>query len=383
MKWLKTNPLLTIVNSYLIDGPLPSNLTYFYNFGFLLGICLTVQLVTGILVAMHYTAQVDLAFLSVEHLMRDVSSGWFLRYLHANGASLFFMVVYVHIARGLYYASYVPPRSLLWRVGVILFVLMMATAFLGYVLPWGQMSFWGATVITNLLSAIPWIGNEVVQFIWGGYSVDNPTLNRFYSLHYLLPFVISAFVVIHLILLHDRGGGNPLGISSEVDKLPFHPYYSLKDMYGMLMMFGVLIYFLFYDPNVLGHPDNYIPANPLVTPNHIVPEWYFLPFYAILRAIPNKLGGVLAMFGAIGILFFLPSLYKARLRTAAFQPVLKGVFWVFAANFVFLGWLGSQPVADPYPLLAFICTLIYFAYFLIVLPLLSFLESILLFRRIN
>jgi ubiquinol-cytochrome c reductase cytochrome b subunit len=376
MKYIKKHPVATIFNSYLIDPPLPSNLTYLWNSGSLLGFCLIIQLVTGIFLAMHYTAQVDLAFVSIEHVMRDVTNGWLLRYAHANGASVFFILVYMHMARGLYYGSYYKPRELLWNVGVVLFFIMMGTAFLGYVLPWGQMSFWGATVITNLLSAIPWIGGDLVQFIWGGYAVDNATLTRFYSLHYVLPFVLVALSMIHMIALHEQGGTNSLGIQSEIDKIPFHPYYTFKDIHGAVIMLGVLSFLVFFEPNLLGHPDNYIPANPLVTPSHIVPEWYFLPFYAILRAIPNKLGGVIAMFGAILVYFLLPKLSLSKIRSSMFRPISRQLFWVFVINFLILGWIGSQPVEAPYVFVGQVATAFYFVYLLILVPLVGLLENL-------
>src|ERR1700740_201067 len=299
MRLLKKHPVLSIINTFLLDSPLPSNINYLYSFGSILGICFVVQLITGIALAMHYTPHVDLGFISVEHIMRDVNYGWLLRYTHANGASMFFLMVYIHIARGLYYGSYTSPRELLWSVGVFIFLIMIGTAFLGYVLPWGQMSFWAATVITNMLSAIPWIGPDFVQLVWGGFSVDNATLNRFFSLHYLLPFVLAALIVVHFLGLNEHASNNPLGINSNIDKLPFHPYFTYKDLVAWVLFLLVFGGFVFFAPNLLGHPDNYIPANPLVTPTHIVPEWYFLPFYAILRAVPNKLGGVIALVGAI------------------------------------------------------------------------------------
>jgi ubiquinol-cytochrome c reductase cytochrome b subunit len=375
MRILKKHPVLALINSYVVDSPLPTNISYLYNFGSIIGIVLVTQIITGILLAMHYTAHIDLAFISVEHIMRDVNSGWLLRYAHANGASLFFIGLYLHMARGIYYGSYTKPRVLLWSVGVVIFLLVMATAFLGYVLPWGSMSFWGATVITNMLSAIPWIGTDLVQFIWGGYSVDNATLNRFYSLHYLLPFVIVAVTVVHLMALHENGGSNPLGVASEVDKITFHPYYTLKDIYGFVLFFMLYAYFIFFDPNVLGHPDNYIPANPLVTPTHIVPEWYYLPFYAILRAIPDKLGGVVAMFGSIIILFALPVLHTCKVRTSAFRPIYKKAFWLFAGDVILLGWLGNKPVEEPYVGIGQLATLFYFSYFLIIIPVIGILEN--------
>jgi len=326
MRIYKTNPVLSLINMFLIDSPLPANINYFWNFGSLLGVCFIIQLITGIALAMHYNPNVNLAFISVEHIMRDVNYGWLLRYIHANGASMFFICVYIHIGRNLYYGSYTKPRELLWSVGVIIFLVMMGTAFIGYVLPWGQMSFWGATVITNMLSAIPWIGSDLVQLVWGGFSVDNATLNRFFSLHYLLPFIIAALIVVHFMGLHEHASNNPLGINSNVDKVPFHPYFTYKDLFGLFIFLIFFSIFIYFAPNILGHSDNYIPANPLVTPTHIVPEWYFLPFYAILRSIPNKLGGVIAMIGAILILLLLPYLHTSEIRSSSFRPIQKNYF---------------------------------------------------------
>lgn len=376
MRILKTHPVLSVVNTFLIDSPLPSNINYFWNFGSLLGLCLGVQIVTGIALAMHYNPSVGYAFASVEHIMRDVNSGWLLRYMHANGASMFLICVYLHIARGLYYGSYTHPRSLLWGVGVIIFLMMMGTAFIGYVLPWGQMSFWGATVITNMLSAIPWIGTDLVQWVWGGFSVDNATLNRFFSLHYLLPFVIAALVVVHAMALHEHASNNPLGISSNVDKVPLHPYFSWKDLFGFCVFLIFFSYFFYFNPNLLGHSDNYIPANPLVTPAHIVPEWYFLPFYAILRSIPHKLGGVIAMAGAIVILFILPWVHVSYIRSSSFRPIQKKIFWLFVANFLLLGWIGGQPVEDPYVFVGQMATIFYFSYFIFFTPMIGFIENV-------
>nr|NP_847988.1 apocytochrome b [Harpochytrium sp. JEL94]AAO62900.1 apocytochrome b [Harpochytrium sp. JEL94] len=363
MKFVKRNPLLSLVNDFFIDSPLPANITYFWNTGSLLGVVLVIQILTGVTLAMHYTPNTLYAFASVEHIMRDVNYGWLLRYLHANGASFFFIVVYLHIGRGLYFASYRPPRLILWTVGVVIYIIMMATAFLGYVLPWGQMSFWGATVITNLLSAIPWLGQDIVYFLWGGFSVDNATLNRFFSLHYLLPFVLCALVAVHIIGLHQYGSTNPLAVKG--DYLRFHPYFTSKDLVGFVWLFILLAILVFFMPNYLGHPDNYIPANPLVTPHHIVPEWYFLPFYAILRAIPNKVLGVIAMFGSLLILLTLP--WFTRLRLAGNTPLMKSLFWFFVANFFLLMWLGGQPIHSPYIQIGQICTFLYFSYFIIIL----------------
>jgi quinol-cytochrome oxidoreductase complex cytochrome b subunit len=363
--------------------PCPKNLSYWWNFGSLAGIALVLQIVTGIVLAMHYTPHVDHAFASVEHIMRDVNFGWLIRYAHANGASFFFIVVYIHIFRGLYYGSYKTPRELLWMLGVVIMLLMMATAFMGYVLPWGQMSFWGATVITNLFSAIPLFGEGIVTWLWGGFSVDNPTLVRFFSLHYLLPFVIVGVVVLHVLALHQFGSNNPLGIDrkSEKDSIPFHPYYTVKDLFGLGVFLIVFAIFIFYFPNVLGHPDNYIEANPLSTPAHIVPEWYFLPFYAILRAItfdilfiPAKLGGVIAMFGAIAVLFLLPWLDRSPVRSARFRPIYKWFFWLLLADCVLLGYLGAKPAEGIYVVLALLATIYYFFHFLILLPLLGSIE---------
>ena len=362
MKLTRRNPILALVNEYLIDSPAPINLSYFWGFGSLLGLNLVILIVSGVTLAMHYTPKTLLAFNSVEHIMRDVNNGWLLRYIHANGASLFFIWVYLHIGRNLFYGSYRSPRGLLWIIGVVIFIAMMATAFIGYVLPWGQMSLWGATVITNLLSAIPWIGNDFVLFIWGGFSVDNPTLNRFFSLHYLLPFVLAALVCIHLMALHQNGSNNPEGIASSSDRIRFHPYYTSKDLVGFVLLaviFGLLV---LYSPNYLGHPDNSVPANPLVTPHSIVPEWYFLPFYAILRAIPSKIGGVIAMFSALLIL--LPLAFGgANIRSNRYRPLLQLLFSLFIFNFLFLLWVGARPIAQPYILLGQLSTLFYFLYF--------------------
>jgi ubiquinol-cytochrome c reductase cytochrome b subunit len=378
MRLLKSHPLLSIMNSMLVDLPAPSNILYMWGFGSLLGLCLIIQLASGIFLAMHYCANVDLAFSSVEHIMRDVQGGWLLRYVHANGASMFFIMVYLHIARGLYYGSYTAPRQIVWGVGVIIFIVMMATAFIGYVLPWGQMSLWGATVITNLISAIPYIGKDIVEWVWGGFSVDNATLNRFFSLHYLLPFVLSGLAVVHLIALHEHGSNNPVGIDSNIDKVPFHPYYTIKDLYGYSLFAIFFAFFIFFAPNLLGHSDNYIMANPLVTPAHISPEWYFLPFYAILRSIPDKLLGVLAMFGSLVILLILPHVHTSKIRSMTFRPLSRVMFWIFAADFLLLTYIGSLPVEEPFILVGQIATVIYFLYFLIITPLLGIIENKLL-----
>lgn len=358
---------------HLKDYRTPKNLSYAWNFGSLAGIALVIQILTGLFLAMHYTPHVLHAFDSVEYIMRNVNYGWLIRYMHAVGASMFFVVVYAHIARGLYYGSYKTPRELVWFIGILIFLLMMATAFMGYVLPWGQMSFWGATVITNLFSAIPLIGDSIVTWLWGGFSVDNPTLNRFFALHYLLPFIITAVVIIHITALHMHGSSNPTGVEvkTEKDTIPFHPYYTVKDFFGFGFFFIIFAYFLFFYPNSLGHPDNYIPANPLITPPHIVPEWYFLPFYAILRAIPSKLGGVIAMFAAILVLFALPWLDRSKVKSGAYRPIFKYVYWIFILDVLALGYIGGQPAEEPYITFGQIFTLIYFGYFFIALPLLS------------
>ena len=339
-------------------------MNYLWGFGFLAGMCLTIQLVTGICLAMHYTAHINLAFYSIEHIFRNVNYGWLLRYSHANGASMFFILVYVHIARGLYFKSYLYPRILLWYSGILIFVLMMATAFMGYVLPWGQMSFWGATVITNLFTALPLIGQDIAFWLWGGYSVDQATLGRFFSLHYLLPFLIVAFVCIHLTLLHIDGSTNPLGINTSYDRASFYPYFYLKDLFGLFIFLIVFFYFVFYSPNSLGHPDNYIRANAMITPASIVPEWYFLPFYAILRSIPNKLAGVLCMFAAIAVLASLPLVDRnSHVRSTKFVTLYQSLFWCFAVVVFCLGWLGSQPAEPPFILISQVTTFLYFFFF--------------------
>lgn len=373
-------PALTIVTDHLIDYPTPSNLNYWWSFGSLAGICLIVQILTGVFLAMHYTPHVDLAFLSVEHIMRDVEGGWLLRYMHANGASMFFIVVYLHMFRGLYYASYVSPRETVWIVGVVLLLLMIITAFIGYVLPWGQMSFWGATVITSLASAIPVVGDTIVTWLWGGFSVDNATLNRFFSLHYLLPFIIAGASLVHLAALHQYGSNNPLGCLSTVDKISFYPYFYVKDLVGWVLFAIFFSIFVFYAPNYLGHPDNYIPANPMSTPPHIVPEWYFLPVYAILRSIPNKLGGVAAIALVFLCLFLLPWLNTSPIRSSTFRPIHRKAFWVLVADCLLLGWIGQKPVEDPYVFVGQLATVVFFLYFLVVLPGLGMLERELLRR---
>ncbi|KIZ47928.1 MULTISPECIES: cytochrome c1 [Rhodopseudomonas] len=374
MKWMEERlPIAGLVHSSFVAYPTPRNLNYWWTFGAILSMMLAVQIITGIVLAMHYTPQVDLAFDSVERLVRDVNYGWLLRNMHAAGASMFFIAVYIHMFRGLYYGSYKAPREVLWILGVIIYLLMMATGFMGYVLPWGQMSFWGATVITNLFSAIPVVGDSIVTLLWGGYSVGNPTLNRFFSLHYLLPFVIAGVVVLHIWALHVSGQNNPTGVEpkTEKDTVPFTPYATMKDAFGMSCFLVFFAYFIFYMPNYLGEADNYIPANPGVTPPHIVPEWYYLPFYAILRSIPNKLAGVIAMFSAILVLLFLPWLDSCKVRSSRYRPLAKRFFWAFVVVCILLGWLGAQPASGIYTTMARFLTFAYFAYFLIVLPLLS------------
>jgi ubiquinol-cytochrome c reductase cytochrome b subunit len=377
-RWLDARlPLPRLMYDSFVSYPVPRNLNYAYTFGGILMIMLVAQILTGVVLAMHYTAHADLAFASVEHIMRDVNYGWLLRYMHAVGASMFFIAVYVHIFRGLYYGSYKEPREVLWILGVIIFLLMMATAFMGYVLPWGQMSFWGATVITNLFSAIPLVGEAIVTWLWGGFSVDNPTLNRFFSLHYLLPFMIFGVVILHVWALHVTGQTNPTGVSvkSKQDTVPFTPYATVKDSFALVLFLILFAYFVFYHPNYLGHPDNYIQADPLKTPAHIVPEWYFLPFYAILRAIPSKLGGVIAMFGSIAVLFLLPWLDTSKVRSAVYRPLYKQFFWVLVIVCIILGWLGSKPAEGGYVIAARIFTAYYFFHFLILLPLLGLFET--------
>ena len=377
-KWMDSRlPLLRLAHDSFVDYPTPKNLNYWWTFGGILTFCLVTQIITGIILAMHYTPHVDHAFNSVEHIMRNVNHGWLIRYIHANGASMFFLAVYIHIFRGMYYGSYKAPREVLWILGVIIYLLMMAAAFMGYVLPWGQMSLWGATVITNLFGAIPLVGDSIATWLWGGFSVDNPTLNRFFSLHYLIPFLIFGVVILHIWALHVPGNNNPVGISvkSVQDTVPFHPYYTVKDGFALVVFMILFSYFVFFAPNVLGHADNYIPANPLVTPAHIVPEWYLLPFYAILRAVPDKLGGVIAMVGAIFILFVLPWLDTSKIRSARYRPLFKQFFLIFVVNCLVLGYLGAMPAEGVYITLARICTIYYFAHFLIILPLLGLVEK--------
>jgi len=373
---LKSHPLLKMVNSYVIDSPQPSNISYLWNFGSLLAFCLIIQIITGVTLGMHYTPSISEAFDSVEHIMRDVNNGWLVRYLHSNTASAFFFIVYLHIGRGLYYGSYKAPRTLVWTIGTVIFILMMATAFLGYVLPYGQMSLWGATVITNLMSAIPWIGQDIVQFIWGGFSVNNATLNRFFALHFVLPFVLAALALMHLIALHDSSGSsNPLGVSGNYDRLPMYPYFIFKDLITIFLFILVLSIFVFFMPNVLGDSENYVMANPMQTPPAIVPEWYLLPFYAILRSIPNKLLGVIAMFAAILALLIMPFTDLSKLRGNQFRPLSKIAFFIFVANFLILMQLGAKHVESPFIEFGQISTVLYFAHFVIIVPFVTLLEN--------
>lgn len=376
-------PLILVVNNHLINYPTPINIHYAWNFGFLAAVCLIIQIITGIFLAMHYTPHVDLAFASLEHIMRDVNYGWLLRYVHANGASMFFIVVYIHMFRGLYFGSYTKPRHLAWVIGVIILLLMILTAFIGYVLPWGQMSLWGATVITNLVSAVPVIGSSLVTWLWGGFSVDNATLNRFFSFHYLFPFIIAALSLIHLALIHQDGSGNPLGIDSSVDKVPIYPYFIVKDFLGTIIFILFFAFFVYFYPNILGHPDNYIEANPMVTPAHIVPEWYFLPFYAILRSIPHKLGGVVAMISAIIVLALLPWIHGTEVRSSRFRPLYRLFYYTIIACCLILGWIGGMPVEEPYVIIGQIASIYYFVYFLLLLPVLGKIEKFLLNYKKN
>ena len=381
MRFLKRDPFVNIANDMVVDYPSPANISYLWNFGSLAGLFLGVQLVTGIILAMHYTPHMDLAFNSIEHIMRDVNYGWFLRYCHANGASFFFLMLYAHILRGLYYGSYIYPRALVWHIGVAIYLLTMAAGFLGYILVWGQMSYWAATVIINLVSVVPLIGNSLTEWIWGGFSVGNPTLNRLFSLHYLVPFIIAVLAILHLMALHIPWSGTPLGTNSKVDMVPFHPYFSVKDGLGVLVLLVMLSYLVFFNPNLLGEPDNYIPANPMATPPHIVPDWYFLPFYAILRSIPSKFLGVIAMAAAILVLFLLPYLNTSRIRSSTFRPIFKKFYWLFVVCVLLLSWIGGIPVQEPYYTIGQIATLFYFTFLLLLIPVIGMIENTLMSSR--
>lgn len=372
----KTHPLIKIVNSSFIDLPAPSNISSWWNFGSLLGICLIAQILTGLFLAIHYTSDTITAFSSVTHICRDVNYGWLIRYLHANGASIFFICLFLHVGRGLYYGSYIFLET--WNIGVLLLFAVIATAFIGYVLPWGQISFWGATVITNLLSAIPYIGTSLVEWIWGGFSVDKATLTRFFAFHFILPFIVAALAGVHLLFLHETGSNNPSGLNSDTDKIPFHPYYTIKDILGALIIISTLSSLVLFSPDILGDPDNYIPANPLNTPPHIKPEWYFLFAYAILRSIPNKLGGVLALVLSILILMVVPLLHTAKQRSIIFRPISQCIFWILVADLFTLTWIGGQPVEHPFVVIGQLASVIYFLTILLIIPITSVIENKLL-----
>jgi ubiquinol-cytochrome c reductase cytochrome b subunit len=381
-RWNKTY-LLGFVDCHLIHYPTPIGLTYAWSFGSLAGFCLIIQILSGILLSMHYTANIDLAFASVEYIMRDVPNGWFIRYVHANGASMFFIVVYSHIFRGLYYGSYMKPRQLLWCSGVVLFLLIMGTAFTGYVLPWGQMSFWGATVITNMVTAIPFGGQTIVEWVWGGFTVNAPTLRRFYSVHFLLPFIIAGLSIIHLALLHKDGSTSPIGSDTGVDDVPFYPYYFAKDLFAFTCFILFFSVFVFFFPNLLNHPDNCIPADPMETPKHLVPEWYFLPFYAILRSIPHKAAGIVAMVGAIFVMLVIPFSYTGYIRNTTYRPLFKIFYWLLVADFATLMWVGQAPITDPFILLGQLASVYYFGFFLVLVPIIGIIETKLMNYKVD
>nr|AFX69390.1 cytochrome b [Pseudoxiphophorus litoperas]AFX69391.1 cytochrome b [Pseudoxiphophorus litoperas] len=369
----KTHPLLKIANNALVDLPAPVNISAWWNFGSLLGLCLIAQILTGLFLAMHYTSDISMAFSSVAHICRDVNYGWLIRNMHANGASFFFICIYLHIGRGLYYGSYLYKET--WNTGVILLLLVMMTAFVGYVLPWGQMSFWGATVITNLLSAVPYMGDTLVQWIWGGFSVDNATLTRFFAFHFLLPFIVAAATLVHLVFLHETGSNNPIGLNSNTDKISFHPYFSYKDLLGFAFLLTTLVILSLFSPNLLGDPENFTPANPLVTPPHIKPEWYFLFAYAILRSIPNKLGGVLALLASILVLMVVPFLHTSKQRSLTFRPLTQFLYWLLIADVLILTWIGGMPVEHPFIIIGQIASLLYFSLFLFFTPITAWIEN--------